>query len=50
MLTKRALETKVVVDDGQTIVLGGLIQNLIQESVVITSYSIHYTKLYDRGW
>jgi len=33
VLTKRALETKVVVDDGQTIVLGGLIQNLVQESV-----------------
>lgn len=31
--TKRAVETKVVVDDGQTIVLGGLIQNNIQETV-----------------
>jgi general secretion pathway protein D len=33
VLTKRALETKVVVDDGQTIVLGGLIQNNVQETV-----------------
>ena len=33
VLTKRALETKVIVDDGQTIVLGGLIQNNVQETV-----------------
>ncbi|MGB5081393.1 MAG: type II secretion system secretin GspD [Burkholderiales bacterium] len=33
VLTKRALETKIVVDDGQTIVLGGLIQNNVQETV-----------------
>jgi general secretion pathway protein D len=33
ILTKRALETKVVVDDGQTIVLGGLIQNNVSETV-----------------
>jgi len=29
---KRSLETKVVVDDGNTIVLGGLIQNTLQET------------------
>ena len=33
VFTKRAVETKVIVDDGQTIVLGGLIQNNIQETV-----------------
>jgi len=30
---KRSLETKVVVDDGNTIVLGGLIQNTLQETM-----------------
>jgi len=30
--TKRSLETKVVVDDGSTIVLGGLIDNTIKET------------------
>jgi general secretion pathway protein D len=30
--TKRSLETKVVVDDGNTIVLGGLIQNTLSET------------------
>jgi len=38
ILTKRALETKVVVDDGQTIVLGGLIQNNVQETVQAVPY------------
>ena len=32
VLNKRALDTKVVVDDGQTIVLGGLIQNNVEET------------------
>jgi len=32
VLSKRALETKVVVDDGQTVVLGGLIENTVKES------------------
>jgi general secretion pathway protein D len=31
--TKRSLETKVVVDDGNTIVLGGLIQNTLSETM-----------------
>jgi len=30
---KRSLETKVIVDDGQTIVLGGLIQNTLNETM-----------------
>jgi general secretion pathway protein D len=30
--TKRSLETKVVVDDGSTIVLGGLIDNTVQQT------------------
>jgi general secretion pathway protein D len=30
---KRSLETKIVVDDGNTIVLGGLIQNTLQETM-----------------